>query len=255
MNKGLSGSCFFTKKGERDMIELEPLWTYQKADMALSRFENGLKKSPVRNKLLSVRNGMVEQQNRAKKWEADLRAAHEDCARIEGEISSVQAQVQNFAKEVESCDTEDLRQLRIVIRAMEECNKTLEAMTRELQAAKKLADSAEATVRDIRGKLAAGKKEFDALKAQHDAELKEASPELERLRAEAKRLMAQVDPQLLERYQKIKKTRMNPVAKVANEQCSGCNMALPSLMMRRLRAGEQVVECENCGRILYYTEG
>ena len=33
------------------MIQLEPLWKYQKADLALFRFERGLKKSETRNKL------------------------------------------------------------------------------------------------------------------------------------------------------------------------------------------------------------
>lgn len=49
------------------MIQLEPLWKYQKADLALFRFERGLKKSETRNKLLQVRNRIMEQQNSIKR--------------------------------------------------------------------------------------------------------------------------------------------------------------------------------------------
>ena len=51
------------------MIQLEPLWKYQKADLALFRFERGLKKSETRNKLLQVRNRIMEQQNSIKRLE------------------------------------------------------------------------------------------------------------------------------------------------------------------------------------------
>ena len=54
------------------MIQLEPLWIYQQADLALDRFENGLKKSPTRTKLFNVRNAVMEQQNRIKRLEAEL---------------------------------------------------------------------------------------------------------------------------------------------------------------------------------------
>ncbi|MFR4008262.1 MAG: zinc ribbon domain-containing protein [Christensenellales bacterium] len=60
-----------------------------------------------------------------------------------------------------------------------------------------------------------------------------------------------LDPALLAQYQAIKKNRANPVALVENEQCQGCNMSLPSLTLSRLRDGKEIVECENCGRILY----
>ena len=41
------------------------------------------------------------------------------------------------------------------------------------------------------------------------------------------------------------------MAKVENYQCSGCNMSLPTSTVKRVATGEGIVECENCGRILY----
>ena len=68
------------------MIQLEPLWIYQQADLALDRFENGLKKSPTRTKLFNVRNAVMEQQNRIKRLEADLQKALDECSRIAADV-------------------------------------------------------------------------------------------------------------------------------------------------------------------------
>jgi predicted nucleic acid-binding Zn-ribbon protein len=104
----------------------------------------------------------------------------------------------------------------------------------------------------VRNKLVTGKKEFDELKVMHDKELAGAAEELERLRMDVKQKEPGIPKELLEQYKKVKRTNTNPVAKVNNNQCSGCNMSIPSLMFSKLRSGEGIVECDNCGRLLYY---
>ena len=41
------------------------------------------------------------------------------------------------------------------------------------------------------------------------------------------------------------------MAKLINGQCSGCFMSLPSATLLDIRSGDRIVECDNCGRILY----
>ena len=41
------------------------------------------------------------------------------------------------------------------------------------------------------------------------------------------------------------------MAKLVNGQCSGCFMSLPSATLLEIRNGERIVECDNCGRILF----
>jgi predicted nucleic acid-binding Zn-ribbon protein len=41
---------------------------------------------------------------------------------------------------------------------------------------------------------------------------------------------------------------------IVDSKCDGCNMELPSLMLHRLKSGEETIECENCGRILHTEE-
>ena len=41
------------------------------------------------------------------------------------------------------------------------------------------------------------------------------------------------------------------VAEAINRSCSACFMALRPQMMAEIRRGEDIITCDNCGRILY----
>jgi predicted nucleic acid-binding Zn-ribbon protein len=42
------------------------------------------------------------------------------------------------------------------------------------------------------------------------------------------------------------------VAEARNRSCSACFMALRPQVMAEIRRGEEIITCDNCGRILYY---
>ena len=62
---------------------------------------------------------------------------------------------------------------------------------------------------------------------------------------------AEVDPAYMERYKNVREQRFPVMAKLNNDQCSGCNMSLPSAIAKQIAGSDEIVECENCGRILY----
>ena len=79
--------------------------------------------------------------------------------------------------------------------------------------------------------------------------------ELAKLRAAADAGKKEVDAALLERYTSIKKRASPPMALLSGDLCGGCNMSLPQAVLRKIKAGADVVECENCGRILFVRQG
>lgn len=233
------------------MIQLEPLWNYQKADLELFRFERGLKKSETRNKLLQVRNRIMEQQNSIKRLEQQLRKSQSECRRIADSLRALQHKASEVQGQIADGAYTEIKQVRQAIRQLDEASRALGADKKLLQEMVQLANGTENAVRTARGKMLEGKAEFDELKVVHDAELEKATPELERLNAAIKALEPGLDPALLKKYKTIKKNRVNPIALVENDQCQGCNMSLPSLTLSKLKDKKELVECENCGRILY----
>ena len=95
------------------------------------------------------------------------------------------------------------------------------------------------------------KEEFDNLKKQYDKESPEKEAALKAQKAIVAKKGEGISPELLARYHEIKKRITPPLARLINNQCSGCNMSLPSAVLRRVTsANGEFVECESCGRLL-----
>ena len=65
---------------------------------------------------------------------------------------------------------------------------------------------------------------------------------------------AKLDPGLIGRYKAIKQHCTPPMAKLINGQCRGCFMSLPSATLLKLKDGNELILCDNCGRIIYAEE-
>jgi len=77
---------------------------------------------------------------------------------------------------------------------------------------------------------------------------------LEKLRTDRNDLASGVEVGLLDRYERLKKTKGQRVlAGVNHGVCGGCHMRLPAQEVISCRSELEVVSCPNCARILYYT--
>jgi predicted nucleic acid-binding Zn-ribbon protein len=81
-------------------------------------------------------------------------------------------------------------------------------------------------------------------------EYKERMAALEKQRALAIQKARGIQPDYLEKYKNIKLHSVPPMARLQNDQCGGCNMSLPSVVLRSIKAGGTIVECETCGRMI-----
>lgn len=86
---------------------------------------------------------------------------------------------------------------------------------------------------------------------EREASLRKHHAELASNRAE---LAAAVDPARLPRYERLRKTKGERViVDVEHGACGGCHVKLPAQVIIGCRAAQEIVNCPNCGRILYFT--
>lgn len=103
-----------------------------------------------------------------------------------------------------------------------------------------------------------------------EAALKTETAEVERQKAEAQKageadraaadsartrgqeLRSSVDENLLATYDRILKSRGHAMAEVMEHRCNACQVMLRPQVFSNIRAGQNVVQCDSCGRILYY---
>ena len=71
-------------------MQLDALWNYMQFDMEADRFENGMRKSPNRLKLLKQRDFLLEQQNNMKKVESNVAVMSDRLAAMQDEANRLQ---------------------------------------------------------------------------------------------------------------------------------------------------------------------
>ena len=237
------------------MNKLEALLKYQEADMKLLEYENTLRNSPARQKLLQVKKYLLEQQDKWKQFEKEtferqnkfeqLKTFYEQALK---EYKEAEANYLEATKETK----EDVEVLR---KKYESVQNALAKVRRELVKIIKEMNDSEQMVLKMHNSVNSAKKEFTELKEEHQKELDAAKCDIENIKKSVLSTGKKVDKELLEKYNKIRKTRPNPVAFVVEDKCGGCNMELPYLTLSRIKENSDIIiECENCGRILYYKD-
>ena len=232
-------------------MQLKSLWEFMQVDMAADKFEAEMKKSPNRQNLIKRRNFLMEQQSNIKKIEGEisvmqdrLEAVRDEAQRLEGVLTSTMADIEaNPPKTPEEAERR--------IEAVKKLTDSLSRYEQELQKMRKDADTRDRQQKDIRVRAAKAKQEYDQIKAVYDKEFKADTQKLNDMRANIEKEAAKLDLDLMARYRSIKQQSTPPMARLAEGQCCGCFMQLPSATLRAIKEGGEIVECDNCGRILY----
>ena len=230
------------------MEQLELLWEFQQADMAVDRLENEIKRSPTRQRLVKCRDTLLEQQAAFKRIEGDTSAMADRLDALKDAIALSRDQYNSLVSKAESSvDSHEHAEMYIA-----EAKRVLGNLTAYIQETKRIRKDSgdrERLQHDIRVRYAKYKAEFEKLKAAYEAEYEEKNRQLEELKKAAKDKTAGITAEMLERYRTIKLHSVPPLARLNGSQCGGCNMSLPSAVTRSIKAG-QLIECETCGRLL-----
>ena len=233
------------------MVQLKSLWDFMQVDMAADNFEQEMRKSPNRQKLIKRRNFLMEQQANMKKIEGEIAVMQDRLEAVRDEASRLSGVLKATLEEISANPPADLEETQRKLDAVQKLTDTLSRYEQELKKMRKDADNRDRQQKEIRVSAAKAKQEYDQVKQVYDKEFKEDTAKLNTMRASIEKESAKQDPALLERYRAIKQHCTPPMARMSSDQCCGCFMQLPSSTLRLLKEGKEIVECDNCGRILY----
>ena len=109
--------------------------------------------------------------------------------------------------------------------------------------------SADQTLRDEEAKVAGSKRELDE-------ELETVQEGLKDREQRKQTLIPGVDEDLYGLYERIRKAKTNGpgAVPIKNDSCSGCYMQIPPQVVNELIAGDRIITCQSCSRILYWPE-
>ncbi|MCI6951321.1 MAG: zinc ribbon domain-containing protein [Christensenellales bacterium] len=236
------------------MGKLDAMLLYQQTEQKKLEAEQAVRSTPARQKLSRLHKLLKTQQATIQKLteETETRLSQinklsEQAKRLEERIELENSELATITGDEESTAAE-MTELRVDI---ERLQKEINQVVRE---AKKLLSEAEKAAEEYREtNLTAknAKKEYDQVRAVCEKERDDSAEMLASFDEKLEQIRKDVDPALFQRYEKVKQHYAAPIVPVIGGKCSGCNMSLPMVMLKRLNAPDAVLECENCGRILY----
>lgn len=236
------------------MTKLEYLLMYQKADLKKQQLENNLRTTESRQKLNKITKILRDQQAAIQKLTEDANAQQTALTKLLSQQEGLAHELELNHSEMETLEADD----QVTAEELTEFRQDVERLNRELSRLEKdvkgLLDQLEKTSADFQKARSLGgraKKEYDRLKAVVEVEKAEGAADIAAATKEMETVERQVDPTFLAKYKRARVHHSMPVVPVVNEKCSGCNMSLPMAVIKKLSNQENVMECENCGRILY----
>ena len=228
---------------------IQELLNYQEIDAGLRKIESELAGSEERKKAVSAKkylDGVEENVNKLDKKAGDLLAEYEKAVLDQKKLAE---QKEEFTHALEGA--EDETEIEYIVKKIDELVSKIKALAtklnklaEEMASISKEYSSIKATTKAAQVQYAENGKKYNELKASKQGEREEIEKKLLALKKK-------VDGELMEKYLKKRGNKMFPIVyEVRGEMCGACNMQLSMLELNKLKNGE-VIECDQCGRILY----
>lgn len=232
-------------------VELEQLLVLQDRAQQIRQVEAELKSVPLERKSLdaqvasasasleAIKDRARHVEMEKKKIELDVGTRNESIARLRtqqyetrknDEFSAMGREIERYQEEISGLEDRELEfmeqadQLKLQIAAEE----------------KQTATSKEAIARQVTN-----------LEAKEVA----LNKRLEELKKEREELAGKVEEDLLDRFNRLFTSKGDAaVVALEHDVCTGCHMKVTTATSMRVRAGKEIVSCEQCGRLLYFAE-
>ena len=228
--------------------ELEQLLVLQDRQQKIRQIENEVRTVPLQrqsleSQLTATAAALESVKQRARQVEVDRKNLELDVGTRQQSIARLRTQQYETRKNDEfQALGHEIERYEKEITAIED--RELELMDQ--------ADKLKAEVATEEKKAAALKESISRQLKDLDEKAKTLETRLEELKKERGTLAETIDEDLLDRFDRLFASKGDAaVVALEHDVCTGCHMRVTTATAMRVRAGKEIVSCEQCGRILY----
>ncbi len=231
--------------------ELEQLLILQDRDQKIRQIRTEIETVPLRRSSLEAQlaasKASVETlKHKARQVEVDRKRLELDVGTRTETISRLKTQQYQTRK------NEEFRAIGHEIERYENEIRKIEDDELELMV---LADKVKADLAEEQKKATAAQNSIARQTVDLEEKSKALESQLQGLSKERSELAGKIDEDLLGRFERLFKSKGDAaVVAVEHGVCTGCHMKVTTATAAQVKAGKEIVSCENCGRILYLSE-
>lgn len=236
------------------MSQLDKLWEYQQAELELAKLNKEMHSSPNYQKRSKLSKVLREHMDVINSFETELESRSTQLASMQTQLENLLHDYDLEKSELEVMENDEEatpEELTESKKAIEKLVGRINSLSRELNSLTESCDKLSETINTTFSKASKAKRDYDAVRTACDEEKEVFAPKIEELTNKLDEIRVGIPDELFETYSTFKQNHAAPIALLSNSRCGGCHMALPAVVEKRVAAGNSIVRCENCGRILY----
>jgi predicted nucleic acid-binding Zn-ribbon protein len=231
--------------------EMEMLLKLQSVDYDLGELERSKDYLP---EMINNLEGEIEDTQKAlQESEHELNEENLRHNRLDLELATLNQELAKFQKQM------------MVIKT----NKEYDALTNEIANRKvRISDIEEEILKilthmdDLKEKIKEYKEKLGQIEKTNSEQLTHLKEELNSIEdkikikeGDRKNITVRIDRRLLATYERVKRGRGNTVVVgIKKRACGACYKGIPPQLIQEIRKGETIYTCDNCGRILIWTD-
>jgi len=230
--------------------ELEKLIALQNLDTTIRRLEKELEAIPQRR--AEIENEFDQRAFQIRALENQRDEARHNRSRLENEVIDQRTRAERAERNLMSSKKQD--EYTAAIREADAARKQISTLETQILEQMESLEKAEAALKERADEIASLNSDREARLKAFDEETQRQSEQLIVSRREREQVFANLPKAMSTMYSRISARIRDGVAVAAarNRSCTACFMSLRPQVMAEIRRGEDIITCDNCGRILFY---
>ena len=225
--------------------------------IALQNLDTNIRKLETEQQAIPERRAEIEKEFDQRAFEIRALESRRDeakhaRARLENEVVEQRGRAERAERNLMSSKKQE--EYTAAIREADSARKQISTLETQILEQLEQLEQAEASLKERADEVASLNSDREAKLKAFDEQTGTIGDRLAAARKERDEVFANLPKQMSGLYTRIN-TRIRDgvaVAEARNRSCSACFMSLRPQVMAEIRRGEEVLTCDNCGRILYY---
>jgi hypothetical protein len=231
--------------------DLKQLIRLQAIDLSIQELRARIDRFPgiskaLDEKLRSAQTAVATAQEKAKSNQGTRK-------KLEGEITAAESKISKYRDQMMAVKTNE--EYRALQHEIEHAQQGIRKVEDEILNLMMEAEAGQSELKAAEAHLKEDQQKVNTERKQLEEENKRDLGALEAYVKERKEIDASVSPDLISRYERVRKLRGGiGVAAARNEVCEICQVRIRPQVFQEIRRNDQIIACDACQRILYDPE-